>query len=160
MRALCSQLRREFVQHFGAPLGGRVTEIIPFLIFSAPESAVIADKMLMDIEAEVAKRVRITLNKDDDVYVGNIKFHIQNEAALCALIANDEYDKQTGARSIAQGVERLVEDPLVSDYLINGDKFDDNQPITTFVVDVNLDGEVEVRLVPEPGQEDEEQLVY
>ncbi|KAI0384478.1 P-loop containing nucleoside triphosphate hydrolase protein [Hypomontagnella monticulosa] len=145
---LCNQLRREFVEQFGAPLGGRITEILPFLIFSPPESAVIAHRQIMDLETEVAKQVRLTLDKESDVYVGNIKIRINKDATVCSAIANEEYDKKTGARSIAQAVERLIEEPLVSQYLKNGDDFKEDQPTTHFVIDVDVDGDVEVRLVP------------
>ncbi|KAF3063755.1 putative ATP-dependent Clp protease ATP-binding subunit [Daldinia childiae] len=144
---LCRQLRKEFTGHFGAPLSGRITEIIPFLIFSPQEAAVIAHRTLMDLESEVIQHVRLALNKEEDVYVGNINIRIKNDATVCSAITRDEYDKKTGARSINQAVERMVQDPLVSQYLKDGDEFDENQPITSFVVDVDVDGEVEVRLV-------------
>ncbi|KAI2634775.1 P-loop containing nucleoside triphosphate hydrolase protein [Hypomontagnella submonticulosa] len=145
---LCRQLRKEFIEEFSAPLAGRVTEILPFLVFSPPESAVITHRLLMDLETEVSRQVRLTLNRESDVYVGNINISINNDATVCSTIANEEYDKKTGARSISQAVERSVQDPLVSQYLKNGDEFKEDQPITHFVVDVNVDGEVEVRLVP------------
>ncbi|RYP77670.1 hypothetical protein DL771_001038 [Monosporascus sp. 5C6A] len=47
---LCRQLRKEFIGHFGAPLGGRITEILPFLVFAPQEAAVIVHKVLMDLE--------------------------------------------------------------------------------------------------------------
>ncbi|KAI1491148.1 P-loop containing nucleoside triphosphate hydrolase protein [Biscogniauxia mediterranea] len=143
---LCHQLRKEFIGHFGAPLGGRITEILPFLVFAPREAAVIVHKVLMDLETEVSRRVHLALNKEEEVYVGNISIRIKNDATVCSSIASEEYDKQTGARSIAQAVERLVADPLISQYLKNGDAFDEDQPITRFVIDVDVDGEVEVRL--------------
>ncbi|KAL7627036.1 hypothetical protein AAE478_003812 [Parahypoxylon ruwenzoriense] len=145
---LCRQLRSEFIGHFGAPLGGRITEILPFLTFSPQEAAVIAHRVLMDLETEVSRRVRISLNKEEDVYVGQIKIAIKNDATVCSTIANDEYGKETGARSISQAVDRIIQEPLVSQYLRNGDEFDENQPFAHFIIDVNVDKEVEVRLVP------------
>ncbi|KAI0119677.1 P-loop containing nucleoside triphosphate hydrolase protein [Daldinia grandis] len=144
---LCRQLRKEFTGHFGAPLSGRITEIIPFLVFAPHEAAVIAHRTLMALEDEVARHVRLALNKEEDVYVGNISIRIKNDATVCSAITRGEYDKKTGARSINLAVERMVQDPLVSQYLKDGDEFDENQPITSFVVDVDVDGEVEVRLV-------------
>ncbi|RYO82139.1 hypothetical protein DL766_003700 [Monosporascus sp. MC13-8B] len=145
---LCRQLRKEFIGYFGAPLGGRITEILPFLVFAPQESAVIVHKALMDLETAVSRRVRLELNKEEDIYVGNISIRIKNDATVCSIIARDEYEKETGARSIARAVERIVQDPLIGQYLENGDKFDENQPNAHFVVDVNVDKEVEVRLIP------------
>ncbi|RYP92608.1 hypothetical protein DL770_001250 [Monosporascus sp. CRB-9-2] len=144
---LCRQLRKEFIGHFGAPLGGRITEILPFLVFAPQEAAVIVHKALMDLETAVSRRVRLALNREEDVYVGNISIRIKNDATVCSIIARDEYEKETGARSIAQAVERIVQDPLISQYLENGDRFEENQPIADFIVDVNVDKEVEVRLI-------------
>ncbi|KAI1778573.1 P-loop containing nucleoside triphosphate hydrolase protein [Hypoxylon cercidicola] len=144
---LCRQLRKEFIEQFDAPLGGRISEILPFLVFSPQESPVIVHKALMNFEAEVARRVRLTLNREEDVYVGNIVIRIKNDATVCCTIARDEYDKKTGARSIAQAVERIVQDPLTTLYLKNGDDFDENQPTSHFEINVNVDEEVEVRLV-------------
>ncbi|RYP53109.1 hypothetical protein DL768_001886 [Monosporascus sp. mg162] len=142
---LCRQLRKEFIGHFGAPLGGRITEILPFLVFAPQESAVIVHKVLMDLETAVSRCVRLALNREEDVYVGNIRIRIKNDATVCSIIARDEYDKETGARSIAQAVERIVQDPLIGQYLENGDRFDEDQPVADFIVDVNVDKEVEKR---------------
>lgn len=145
---LCRQLRKEFIGHFGAPLGGRISEILPFLVFAPQESAVIVHRALMDLETAVSKRVRLALDTEEDVYVGNISICVKNDATVCSALAHDEYDKKTGARSIAQAVERIVQDPLIGQYLQNGDTFDENQPIAYFIVDINVDKEVEVRLRP------------
>ncbi|KAI1464575.1 P-loop containing nucleoside triphosphate hydrolase protein [Daldinia caldariorum] len=144
---LCRQLRKELTGSFGAPLSGRITEILPFLVFSPQEAAVIAHRQLMNLEAEVLRHVHLSLNKEEDVYVGNINISIKNDATICTTITRDEYDKQTGARSINLAVERIVQDPLVSKYLKDGDEFDENQPTTSFIIDVDVDGEIEVRLV-------------
>ncbi|KAI1454235.1 P-loop containing nucleoside triphosphate hydrolase protein [Annulohypoxylon moriforme] len=143
---LQQQLRTEFIGHFGAPLAGRITEIIPFLVFSPPESTIIAHKALMDFEAEVMRRVHLSTNKEEDIYVGNIGIRIRKDATVCSKLADDGYDRKTGARSIKQTVERIVEDTLISQYLENGDEFNENQATTYFDIDVNIDGEVEVRL--------------
>ncbi|KAI2470818.1 P-loop containing nucleoside triphosphate hydrolase protein [Annulohypoxylon bovei var. microspora] len=145
---LCRELRKEFIGHFDAPLARRITEILPFLIFSSPqEASVIVHKALMDLETEVTRRVRLSLSKEGDIYVGNISIRIKKDASVCSTIAEDGYDKKTGARSIFQAVERMVQDPLISQYLKDGDKFDADQPTTFFDIDVNMDDEVEVRLV-------------
>ncbi|XXH04174.1 hypothetical protein Hte_010587 [Hypoxylon texense] len=144
---LCRQLRKEFIEQFDAPLGGRISEILPFLTFSPQESPVIVHKSLMNFEAEVNRCVRLALNREEDVYVGNIAIRVKNDATVCTTIAREEYDKKTGARSIGQAVERIVQDPLTALYLKNGDYFDENQPMTHFEIVVNVDEEIDVRLV-------------
>ncbi|KAI1763843.1 P-loop containing nucleoside triphosphate hydrolase protein [Hypoxylon sp. FL1150] len=144
---LCRQLRKEFIEQFSAPLGGRISEILPFLIFSPQESPLIVHKELMNFQDEVTRIVHLSLNREEDVYVGNIVIGIKNDATVCTTIAREEYDKKIGARSIAQAVERIVQDPLTALYLKNGDEFDEYQRTTYFEIDVNVDEEVEVRLV-------------
>ncbi|RYO95890.1 hypothetical protein DL764_007577 [Monosporascus ibericus] len=80
---------------------------------------------------------------EQDAYVGSIRIRIENDATVCSIIARDYYGKEIGARSIAQAVERIVQDPLISQYLENGHRFDENQPIADFNADVNVDKEVE-----------------
>ncbi|RYP68255.1 hypothetical protein DL771_006757 [Monosporascus sp. 5C6A] len=50
MWKLCPQLHKEFIGHFGAPLGRRIAEILPFLVFVPQQSAVMVHKVLMDLE--------------------------------------------------------------------------------------------------------------
>lgn len=144
---LCAQLRKEFVGHFGAPLAGRISQIIPFLEFSQAEAAVIAHQMLVDMEREAKRRMRLAVDVADDVYVGNSRVAIRRDAEVSAAIVRDEgYSRETGARSIARAVERAALEPFVSQLLQSGDRFDENEPISHFAVEMNVDKEVEVRL--------------
>ncbi|KAI8957762.1 P-loop containing nucleoside triphosphate hydrolase protein [Daldinia sp. FL1419] len=144
---LCDQLRKEFTGHFGAPLSGRITAILPFLVFGTQEAPLIAHRAIMHMESELSRRVHLALDSEQDVYAGNIKIRIKNDASVCSTITHEEYDKKLGARSINQAVERIVEDSLVTQYLKAGDIFEEDQPITSFVIDIDVNGEVEVRLV-------------
>ena len=142
---LCGQLRQEFVGHFRAPLAGRISEIVPFVEFSPAEAAVIAHRKLVDLERMAMRRMKLALNAADDVYVGNSRVAICRDASVSEAIARDGYTRETGARSIARAVERTAVDPLVTQLLESGDRFDENEPISHFVVDMNVEKEVEVR---------------
>lgn len=147
VRNLCRALRSESIEHWGAPITGRITDFVPFLPFSSAEQAVVAHKAYMDFEARCAGPVRLGPSKEDDVYAGHIKIHLKRDAAVCLRIAEDEYIEQLGARSIFQGVERLICEPIIDQYEKDGDLLDENQGETRFVVALNIDREVETRLI-------------
>ena len=107
----------------------------------------IAHQMLVDMEREAKRRMRLAVDVADDVYVGNSRVAIRGDAEVSAAIVRGEgYSRETGARSIARAVERAALEPFVSQLLQSGDRFDENEPISHFVVEMNVDKEVEVRL--------------
>ncbi|CAJ2513963.1 Uu.00g020820.m01.CDS01 [Anthostomella pinea] len=153
---LCKTLRKEFIGHFKAPLAGRITEIIPFLTFAPDEAAVVAHKVFMDFESEVAKSVVLSANKDDDRYIGNVRIQLKNDATIFSRIAQEDYMKKLGARSIASAVDRTICDPLTTLYLREGDEeFREDQDESSFVVGLNADTDVEVQLKPRAFDEEE-----
>lgn len=147
VRKLCKKLRREAAATFGAPITGRISEFLPFLVFSPAEQAVIVHKIFMELEEDLARRVKLASNPEDDVYLGNTRLKIRHEASVCSHIAQQEYIEQLGARSVRDGVERIVCEPVALDYLKDGDELHEDQAETHFVVDTNVDGEVDVRLI-------------
>ncbi|KAM0817926.1 hypothetical protein AB5N19_03733 [Seiridium cardinale] len=157
VKKLCRELRTEFAGLFGAPLARRVTEIIPFMTFSLYEQIVVAHSDFMEKEAKFAKPVRLSANKDEDNYVGNVKIDVSHDATVFSTIAQENYRPEAGASSIFDGISSTICEPLVAQYLKDGDDFDENQPTTHFVVDIDVDKEVEVRLIPQAELKEEEQ---
>ncbi|KAI1860451.1 hypothetical protein JX265_009850 [Neoarthrinium moseri] len=151
VQKLCKLLRKEFITHFGAPITGRITEFLPFLVFSPPEQTIVAHKAFLDFEADVTKPVYLAPNKDEDVYIGQVKIEVKREATVFATIAHEEYIPGLGARSVFHGVERIICDPLARLYLKNGDEFCAGQGTTNFVVGLDIDQEVEVKVVSGPS---------
>ncbi|KAI1358548.1 P-loop containing nucleoside triphosphate hydrolase protein, partial [Xylaria arbuscula] len=125
-------LRKECLSHFGAPLTGRISEIIPFVTFSPDEAAIVADRRIMEIEARVA--------------LGNVRLDVLRDSMVCSNIAENYYLPELGARSIFGGVKRVIERKLIHEYLEAGDDLSENQPTTRFTVNVNEEEEIEVLL--------------
>ncbi|KAI0010269.1 P-loop containing nucleoside triphosphate hydrolase protein [Xylariaceae sp. FL0662B] len=144
MRRLVCRLRKECLSHFGVPLTGRISQIIPFLTFSPEEAAVVADEGIMEVETRVSQPVVVTPTKKGDRLVGNIQLNIMRDATVCSTIANDYYEPQLGARSIFNGIDEVVVTPLVAQYLKDGDGFDEDQEETSFEVGIDSEQEVEV----------------
>ncbi|CAJ2513917.1 Uu.00g020360.m01.CDS01 [Anthostomella pinea] len=152
------QLRNECITHFGRPSTGRISERIPFLIFSPDEQAVVAHKHLMELEERLARPIVVSRSSQRDNLVGNVRLDILNDSTICSSIARDSYVPQLGARSIFNGADDVVTAPLVSRYLSDGDDFTEEQEETQFRIGVDADEEVEVWLVPKVSDRKEPQM--
>ncbi|KAK5630607.1 hypothetical protein RRF57_006322 [Xylaria bambusicola] len=141
-------LRKECLSHFGAPLAGRISEIVPFLTFSPDEAAVVVHKKIMELEVELARPIQLSLTKEGENLVGNVELDVARDSMVCSHLAEKYYVPELGARGIFRGVKRAIEERVVDQYLEEGEDFSENQPVTRFTVDVNEEQEVEVLLVP------------
>jgi ATP-dependent Clp protease ATP-binding subunit ClpA len=141
---LGSYLKKECISSFGAPLAGRISEIIPFLTFSPDEQAVVSHKGVMGLEAALRQPIIVSPNGQDDNLVGNVRLDVEDESKVCTTIAHEGYVPQLGARSILNTVTEAIYTPLVSRYLEMDDEFSDNQPETRFKVGINAEKGVEV----------------
>ncbi|KAI0449984.1 hypothetical protein F5B21DRAFT_492653 [Xylaria acuta] len=141
---LNSGLKKQCTSHFGAPLSGRVSEIIPFLPFSPEEQAVISHKGLMGLEATLKRPVVVSPNGQNDNLVGNIRLDIVDELGLCSAIALENYTPQLGARCILNAVADSICTPLMSQYLEVDEDLCNGQPETEFKVGVTAEKKIEV----------------
>ncbi|EPE05479.1 atpase aaa-5 [Ophiostoma piceae UAMH 11346] len=158
-RKLAGELRSSFLDRFGAPVTGRVSDLIPFLPFSKGEQAVVAHKFVLDLAERVAAPVVLGPARDQDMggtssgsggegqqqLLGNIKLCVRRDASVCARLAKTEYSEDLGARSLFNAVghvkDRLVESYLDEDTEIEGTS---GQPKTEYIVDIRA-GEIVVR---------------
>ena len=68
------------------------------------------------------KRVRGTIDRArrdfniDNLRIGRVNLTLKNDGAICSVIAED-YDIETGARSINRAVKDHIEEPLVDGFL-------------------------------------------
>ncbi|KAI8946839.1 P-loop containing nucleoside triphosphate hydrolase protein [Xylaria longipes] len=141
---LSSGLKKLCTAHFGAPLSGRVSEIIPFLPFSPEEQAVISHKGLMGLEETLRRPVVVSPNGNNDNLVGNVRLDIVDESGLCSAIAQESYTPQLGARCILNAVTDAISTPLVSQYLEVDKDIYNCQPETQFTVGVTAEKKIEV----------------
>jgi ATP-dependent Clp protease ATP-binding subunit ClpA len=117
MDMLSKDLKREFIDLFEAPLAGRITAFLPFLHFSAGESAVIAHKYICELEREARQPVNLTPGPDQKLF-GNVRLRVPLDAAVSRLVvAEGGYDQRTGARSIRKAAEERIESRIVESYL-------------------------------------------
>lgn len=148
---LKGSLKKQCTAHFGAPLSGRISEIIPFLPFSPGEQAVISHKGLMSLEATLRRPVVISPGGQLDNLVGNVRLEIGDEIELCSTVAREAYTPQLGARSILNAITDTIYTPLVSQYLQVDEDLSDNQPETLFKVGLTADKEIDVWHVQNEG---------
>ncbi|KAL6873091.1 P-loop containing nucleoside triphosphate hydrolase protein [Trichoderma novae-zelandiae] len=116
VRKLSQQLREGFLQQFGAPVTGRVSDFIPLLPFSTGEQAVITHKCLLELAHDL--RQPINLTKGHERLIGDIRLHIRKDGAVCSTLAKKHYHSRLGARSLKTGAEtvkRIVLDAYLDD---------------------------------------------
>ncbi|KAI0186067.1 P-loop containing nucleoside triphosphate hydrolase protein, partial [Xylaria flabelliformis] len=138
------ELKKLCISHFGAPLSGRVSEIIPFLPFTPEEQTVISHKGLMSLEDTLRRPVVISPHGENDNLVGNIRLDIVDDSELCSVIAQESYTPQLGARCILNAVTNTVRMPLVGQYLEVDEDLCDGQPEIEFKVGITAEKKVEV----------------
>ncbi|EFX02940.1 ATPase, aaa-2 [Grosmannia clavigera kw1407] len=144
-KKLSKELRSAFLDHFGAPITGRVSDFIPFVPFSKGEQAVVAHKFLLELAENVAQPVLIRQGAERAQLLGNVRLHVRHDASVCARLAEAEYSEELGARSLRKAVEH-VQDGLVESYLEDDEEIEegDGTSKTDFIVDVRAD-EIVVR---------------
>ncbi|KAI0860033.1 P-loop containing nucleoside triphosphate hydrolase protein [Xylaria cubensis] len=138
------ELKKMCTSHFGAPLSGRVSEIIPFLPFTPEEQALISHKGLMSLEETLRRPVVVSPIEANDNLVGNIRLNIVDDSELCSAIAEESYTPQLGARCILNAVTNTISTPLVSQYLEVDEDLCDDQPEIEFKVGITAEKKVEV----------------
>lgn len=160
VKGLCKTLRTESISTFGAPLTGRITEFVPFLTFSEAEQAAVAHKYLTELGKELAKPVVITREEEKQRFVGDIDLQVPKDYSVCRIIAQDEYVEQLGARSVINGVNRMIEGEVIDHYLEMDDEIKEDQGIATYRVQSNVDDDIEVcyvrRTTPGAGSKEQE----
>ncbi|KAI7773406.1 hypothetical protein LA080_011061 [Diaporthe eres] len=143
VKGLCKTLRTESISQFGAPLTGRITEFVPFLTFSHTEQAAVAHKYLTELGKELAKPVVISREEEKQRFIGDIDLQVPKDYTVCRIIAHDEYVEQLGARSVINGVNRMIEGEVIDHYLEMEDEIREGQGLTTYRVQANLDDDIE-----------------
>ncbi|KAI0478437.1 P-loop containing nucleoside triphosphate hydrolase protein [Xylariaceae sp. FL0804] len=145
---LLRSLRKECEGHFGRPLTGRISAILPFLTFTPDEQAVVAHKYLMELEKRIQRPIVLPEAHGEENMVGNMRLDIMNESATCSSIAEQGYSAQLGARSISRAVRETCTIPLVDEYLQLGDDLSEDQEKLLAKVSVDVDKSIVVRLMP------------
>ena len=111
IRALQETLKRCVIQIFGAPLAGRFSDIVPFLPFDEGERAVTAYKFMRELRHDVRKPINI----DGKRFAGTIFVNFINDGQIAEHISQ-RYLEETGARSLADAVEKEISDHLAAKF--------------------------------------------
>ncbi|KAI1328361.1 P-loop containing nucleoside triphosphate hydrolase protein [Xylariaceae sp. FL0255] len=143
---LQNRLRDRCKDKFGAALTSRISRIIPFLTFTREEQAVVAHTELMDLEATLGKPIIAAQRGAKGNIVGNIQMNIVGQYKVCAAIAKRSYDPALGARSIFSGVNNLVKDPIMKQYMQYDTDISNEKAETIARVGVISGGKIEVWL--------------
>ncbi|RFU25801.1 hypothetical protein B7463_g10533, partial [Scytalidium lignicola] len=148
VRGLSKEIKEVFLQEFGSPMTGRVSDFLPFLPFSPGEQAVIVHKYLLELARKVRNPVNMSIGPDEQL-LGNIRMQIRQDASVCRSLAEADYHPDLGARSLITAV-RTVEDLLVEAYLSVDDEIKESDIVLDFMVDVK-GGEVVANMLTPPS---------
>jgi ATP-dependent Clp protease ATP-binding subunit ClpA len=116
-----------------------MTDFIPFVPFSLGEQAVVAHKFLRELSRKVQESVNLSEGRDERL-VGNVTMHVKHDASVCTTLAEAEYSRDLGARSL-NGAVKEVEDKLLEVYFEQSDEIIEGGKILEVVVDAHA-GEV------------------
>ena len=105
-------LEKCMIDTFGAPLTGRFSAIVPFLPFNEGERAVVAYKFMRELWHEVRKPISV----EEKRYAGNMFVNFVNDEQIAKYIAK-RYLEETGARSLANAVEKEIYQSLAVEFL-------------------------------------------
>lgn len=130
---------------FQGPLTGRITTIAPFLNFNAVEQAVIAHKFILRLASELRPPVSFR----ESQLIGSIDLKVgvhsaDGDGPVCALLAQQGYNSDLGARSLEQIIDRLVRNPLFDEALQGDEVVDDEEekgPLILYSIDHRSTGE-------------------
>jgi len=137
--------------HTQKPLSGRFTAIIPFFPFTSDEAAVVVHKLISD----KAEQFREPINTCE-LSTGHLYINVVKDGPLCKCIAEDGYDRNTGARSLDDVVRTDVIEPINELFLEIGTEITteiNNGPLVQMTVQLHpgSDGE----LVPEVSRDED-----
>ncbi|UKZ92747.1 uncharacterized protein TrAFT101_007686 [Trichoderma asperellum] len=139
VRKLSQQLRESFLQQFGAPVTGRISDFIPLLPFTVGEQAVITHKCLLGLAQDL--RLPICLIKGpSERLIGNIRLLIRRDGTVCSTLAKSHYHVKLGARSLMAGAEK-VKRIVLDVYLDDDEEITEQHDLRDFVIDVD-DGDI------------------
>jgi hypothetical protein len=79
-------------------------EIIPFMPFSELEQAVVTHRFITELNERVKRP--INLHKNVKRYIGHSQIVLFNSKIICNKIAEQEFDRDMGARSLKDAVKR------------------------------------------------------
>ncbi|KAK0658512.1 P-loop containing nucleoside triphosphate hydrolase protein [Cercophora samala] len=133
-KELSRELQKTSLDHFGAPVTGRISDFIPFLPFSPGEQAVVTHKFLMEIGEYVRHPINLSPEPKEQL-VGNIHLQLRRDAAVCTTLAKRHYRPELGARSLKTAA-KVVEGILLDAYLDDDDEIRERDDFLDFAVDV------------------------
>jgi len=93
-------------------LTGRISTIIPFFPFTQEEAAVVAHQFISRAAGQYLAPIDTKKSQ-----IGHVYTNLIDDGLLCMELVKSGYSVDTGARSIAGSVDRLISLPIVNLFL-------------------------------------------
>ncbi|KAF2106703.1 P-loop containing nucleoside triphosphate hydrolase protein [Lophiotrema nucula] len=157
LRKLQAELKQLYHNRFGAPLTGRVNNIVPFLPFTSSECAVIIHKFILNFGSEI--RQPIDLQSKPPKHVGHCALHIVDDGKVCAAMTEQFYHKDLGGRSLSDAAKDIKQ-KVYDEYVAEEDEVTEDTnsgPLQRFSIRLISMGEgaQEVAVFPDFAQNDD-----
>lgn len=109
-KSLDRLLKQHTISQIGAPVTGRISDIIPFVPFNEDEQAVTTYKFMR----QIWNKVRAPINTDQKWFPGHLYLNYVDDGRIPTALAKDGYIPELGARSlqnaVVRGIQRQVAD--------------------------------------------------
>ena len=119
--SLQRDLESEFTNRLGAPLTGRLSRIVPFFPFTAPEQAVTCYKFMRELWTMVRSPIDVSKRK----FARHTYLSFRDDGVLAGWLAKRNYSPYLGARSLEKAVHTEIRTRLAFKQLEVGEKFRD-----------------------------------
>lgn len=109
--------------------------------FSPGEQAVVAHKFLRELSHRVLQPINLSEGPNERL-LGNVRLRVKHDALVCMTLAEREYLRELGARSLSTAVDS-IKDTLAEVYLEQIDEIVEGGKVLDVVVDAHA-GEISV----------------
>jgi len=110
LKSLETSLKAHVLSKIGAPVTGRISEIVPFFPFNEDEQAVTAYKFMR----QLWNSVRAPINTDIKWFPGQSFVNYIDDGQVATCLAKESYNPDLGARSLQSAVVRHVQRGLAA----------------------------------------------
>lgn len=110
LKSLETILKAHVLSKIGAPVTGRISEIVPFFPFNEDEQAITTYKFLR----ELWNTVRAPINTANVWFPGHSYVNYIDDGRIATWLARDGYNADLGARSLQSAVVRHVQTELAA----------------------------------------------
>ena len=141
-------LKQHVINQIGAPVTGRISEIVPFFPFNDDEQAVATYKFMR----QLWKKVRAPVDTDARFFPGHAYINYVDDGRIATHLAKEGYLLDLGARSLHNAVVNSVQQKVAEAFFKQQDEINDDVnigPLPQYIVRLVTSGKDSNEIVVE-----------